>query len=56
MSGSVELVELLVNSIERLVISYELGIVTNMHHAPLIWHHLNGTGIANAFLQWRQAV
>ena len=49
MSGSVELVELLVNSIERLVTSYKLGIVTNTHHAPLISHHLNGMGIANAF-------
>jgi len=35
--------------IERLRASYKLGIVTNTHHAPLIWHHLNGMGIANAF-------
>lgn len=35
--------------IARLGASYTLGIVTNTHHAPLIWHHLNGMGIANAF-------
>jgi putative hydrolase of the HAD superfamily len=35
--------------IERLWASYKLGIVTNTHHAPLIWHHSKGIGIANAF-------
>jgi putative hydrolase of the HAD superfamily len=35
--------------IARLGASYTLGIVTNTHHAPLIWHHLNGMSIASAF-------
>jgi putative hydrolase of the HAD superfamily len=35
--------------IEHLGSSYKLGIVTNTHHAPLIWHHLYGMGIANVF-------
>jgi putative hydrolase of the HAD superfamily len=35
--------------IERLGVSYKLGIVTNTHYAPLIWQHLNEMGIANAF-------
>jgi putative hydrolase of the HAD superfamily len=33
----------------RLGASYRLGIVTNTHHAPLIWQHLNDLGIANVF-------
>jgi putative hydrolase of the HAD superfamily len=35
--------------IARLRAFYKLGIVTNTHHTPLIWQHLNGMGIANAF-------
>jgi HAD superfamily hydrolase (TIGR01549 family) len=35
--------------IAHLGASFKLGIVTNTHHAPLIWHHLNGMDIANAF-------
>ncbi len=35
--------------IARLEAAYPLGIVTNTHHAPLIWQHLHGMGIANAF-------
>jgi putative hydrolase of the HAD superfamily len=35
--------------IARLGASYQLGIVTNTHHAPLIWQHLQAMGIAQAF-------
>ena len=35
--------------ITRLAAVYPLGIVTNTHHAPLIWQHLHGMGIAQAF-------
>lgn len=35
--------------ITQLAASYPLGIVTNTHHAPLIWHHLHSMGIAHAF-------
>ena len=35
--------------IARLGVSYRLGIVTNTHHAPLIWQHLQALGIAQAF-------
>ena len=35
--------------VTELAASYPLGIVTNTHHAPLIWQHLRGMGIADAF-------
>jgi putative hydrolase of the HAD superfamily len=35
--------------IARLRVSYRLGIVTNTHHAPLIWQHLQAMGLAQAF-------
>ena len=35
--------------IARLEVAYPLGIVTNTHHAPLIWQHLHEMGLAHAF-------
>jgi putative hydrolase of the HAD superfamily len=35
--------------IARLGVSYRLGIVTNTHHAPLIWQHLQAMGMGQAF-------
>jgi putative hydrolase of the HAD superfamily len=35
--------------IARLGAAYPLGIVTNTHHAPLIWHHLHALDMAQAF-------
>ena len=35
--------------IARLGKAYQLGIVTNTHHAPLIWHHLQRMALEHAF-------